>query len=198
MDFLPLTPLLDSLRDRRVAVVGNASSLLTQAHGQAIDDHECVIRFNRGFMVQSPAALGSRMDIWALGARQDVKTLDAIETHRPVTAVWARTPDCAARRHFEAHARGRWPELVLYDPALREQITQALENTRPTTGLLMIAALVLRSQASQIDVYGFDFFASPSLRGNPEAPHVFHAPERERQLFETYLAKDSRLRWVKA
>ncbi len=191
-----MQPLLDVVSDRHIAVVGNATSLLTTEHGTEIDAHECVVRFNRGFLAQPKSATGVRWDIWAVGGRMDPQVLDAAETRRPLGLIWARSPDCKAKIQFEEHTRGRWPEVTFYDQELRRQITTALGGVRPTTGLLMIAALLQRSQAKSIDVYGFDFFATPTFHGSTQISQLAHNPDRERRLFESYLAIDTRLRWI--
>lgn len=197
MRFLDMQPLFDSLRDRRVAIVGNATSLHTKQRGREIDAHDTVIRCNRGFMAEAKAAIGVRMDIWAVGAKMSPDVLDAIEPLRPVVALWVRPPDGQPAKQFEENARGRWPEVVLYDQTLREALQVDLGGARPTTGMRVIHALLKRSAAKEIAVYGFDFFATPTFSTNPKAAEVFHEPDREKALFESWLGTEPRLRWMR-
>jgi hypothetical protein len=61
----------------------------------------------------------------------------------------------------------------------------------PTTGLMTIN-LLSRSNARQIALYGFDFFASLSLSGRRASAQVPHDFAAERGLVEELLRRDPR------
>ena len=164
-----------------VALVGNAKSLATGDDGADIDSADTVIRINRAPM---PTAVshGTRTDVLALATGIDATTLARLH---PALILWM------------SHKRKRLPWAVASRPGFAlPPLTdfarlRDLLGASPTTGLMMIN-LLARSDASKIELYGFDFFASLSLTGSRTAAQVPHDFSAERRFVEALLARDQR------
>lgn len=145
-----------SVRNKTVAVVGNASSLLQHDFGEIIDACDLVIRMNLGF-VQRPESQGSRTDIVVTSIPIEMK--DLLETYSPQGVIWAtskrrRIPaDYYHNKHFhfELHPLHHWW-------ALRWRL-----EARPSTGAILLNYLWSRCSARQVSVFGFDGFRSPTF-----------------------------------
>lgn len=162
-----LAPVLALLEGRRIAIVGNAASLLRHSHGALIDGHDLVVRMNLGFPVD-PAAQGSRFDLWCYSHHRVL--------HRTPpgfvapASVWMSPKfrdqaDRAIACHF-------YP--LSYWRALRAQL-----GARPSVGAMTID-LVAHASPRAVTVIGFDFNRSKTfyeVRTLP-SPHDFAAEER--------------------
>ena len=164
-----------------VALVGNARSLAERGHGAAIDAADLVIRINRAPM-PSAASHGTRTDVLALAVGIDAKALRLLD---PRLTLWM------------SHKRKRLPWHVAQRPGFALPPVEdflrlkAQLGAPPTTGLLMID-LLARSKASQVTLYGFDFFASQSLTGSRTAAQVPHDFTTERGFVHALIARDPR------
>ncbi len=177
---LPMAAVLNQLQGN-LALVGNAQSLGTTAHGTAIDTADLVIRLNRAPM---PDALshGTRTDVLACAT-----SLSAAQLHQlnPKLLLWMSPK---RKRLSWAMANRQGFALPPLDTYLR---LKAHLNAPPTTGLMMID-LLARSPATKITLYGFDFFASLSLSGRRTAAQVPHNFQAERAFVSALLARDPR------
>ena len=178
--------MLAAVSGRGVALVGNARSLADGTAGAEIDAHDVVIRINRAPM-PSPVSHGSHTDWLALAVGMGAADLAALN---PNLTLWMshkrkRLPWAVASRRFYLHPqadiRTLWARL----------------GAQPTTGLMLID-LLAGSQASRIDLYGFDFFESLSLSGHRAATQVPHDFAAERTAVENLLAADARFRLHRA
>jgi hypothetical protein len=71
--------MLDWFDRKRVAVVGNASSLFNSVFGKEIDNHEVVVRINRSSTICFPEndnekSQGTRTDVWAFSFADSMET----------------------------------------------------------------------------------------------------------------------------
>ena len=164
-----------------VALVGNARSLSETAFGAEIDGSAQVIRINRAPM-PAPQSHGTRTDALALATSLDTETLTRLN---PTLTFWM------------SHKRKRLPWAVASRPGFvlpsltHFRALQAALNAPPTTGLMMIDILS-RSPATQVSLFGFDFFASPSLTGSRSAARVPHDFPAERRFVEALMTRDPR------
>ena len=177
---LPLAEVLARLRGR-VALIGNARSLVERAYGAEIDGADLVIRINRAPM-PGAASHGTRTDVLALATRIDADSLRRLD---PSLVLWM------------SHKRKRLPWHVARCPGFALPPLEDFRRLRaqlgapPTTGLLMID-LLARSAAEQVTLYGFDFFASQSLTGSRSAAQVPHDFPTERAFVQALMARDAR------
>jgi Glycosyltransferase family 29 (sialyltransferase) len=170
-----------------VALVGNARSLSETTFGTEIDAADTVIRINRAPM-PSATSHGTRTDALALATSIDAETLARLD---PALILWMSHKRKRLTWAVASHEGFVLPPLEAFN-RLKTQL-----RAPPTTGLLMID-LLLRSPATQVTLYGFDFFASNSLTGSRTAAQVPHDFNAERQFVEALLARDRRFHWRQA
>ncbi len=183
----PRAALQEELAGRSVAIVGNARALAEGDAGPLIDAADLVIRINRAPM---PAARshGTRTDWLALATR-----LSPTEEARiaPARILWMSHK----RKRLPWRIAAR-PDFFLYPLAEFEALREQLQAP-PTTGL-MIIDFVARSQAAEVALYGFDFFASLSLTGRRSAAQVPHDFAAEKAFVDRLIKTDPRFRLVPA
>lgn len=166
-----LSALVPAIRNRRVALVGNARSLLGQPHGREIDSCDLVIRLNTA-PDQEPGSHGTRTDWLAVSTivpRQRICSL------APRRMFWM-----SPRRRLQALAVHGWRMPVSFFPHSWWKDLAARLGSRPSTGLMTIDMLVRAGGYSRVVLFGFDFFQSPSLSPRGLAappPHDFRREE---------------------
>ncbi len=172
--------LLAHLKHQTVALVGNARALSQTTFGAAIDAHDLVIRINRA-PGTGAASHGTRTDWLALATSLDAATYARLA---PTMTLWM------------SHKRKRLPYRVTHhpfylhpQPAIRALWDRLADQ--PTTGLMLID-LLAQSEATRIDLYGFDFFASLSLSGHRSAAQVPHDFASEKAFVDAILVADPR------
>jgi len=173
--------LLGILQGKTVALVGNSRALAQTEFGEQIDHADVVIRIN-GAPMPSPKSHGSRTTWLAL----------AISIDRPTEARIA-----ADRILWMSHKRKRLPYRIatrsgffLFNLANWAALKTNL-GAPPSTGIMAIS-LLADSQASRIDLFGFDFFDTKSLSGRREAAQVPHDFAAEKDFVEALVTSDQR------
>ena len=154
-----LRPLLDG---RRVALVGNAGALLTSGHGPAIEAHDIIIRFNRGF-VRVPDAQGHRTDIAAIACKMPYGELARFGSPQ---VLWLAADAGLMSSSFLAHAGG----VAINPPSQWALASALLDGRRPSSGLLMLHLLRSQFTPQAVTLYGFDWKRSPTYYENPDDP----------------------------
>lgn len=162
-----LQELLDFLDRKSIAIVGNATSLLSHQYGPLIDDHEIVTRMNMGFPID-PAAQGTRFDLWCFSNFR--ATLQPPKDFVAPRCVWMSP----RYRHRTEHGVDCYFYPLSYWRTLHD-----LLGARPSVGAMVID-LISRSNPRQVTIIGFDFNRSKSFYEKRElpAPHDFSAEER--------------------
>jgi len=148
------------IEGKSVAVVGNAKSIFDKANGPKIDAHDVVIRFNKGLIIK-PESQGKKTSILLLACEL---SLDEKASYK----AWFSINRSTNTKCGDLTISNR-PRAAL----------SALIGRQPTTGLMAID-LCVESKAKSIDLYGFDFEATPTFY-NPEGyvtPHDYDAEEK--------------------
>lgn len=158
------------LHGQSVAVVGNASSGLRWSRGEAIDDHDLVVRFNTGLpgsqFTRRSGKRDERVEVkdrqTAFGMRTSVMAgnyfsrLLWIESGEPI--IWyVRTKRCKGRQVHEEWAD---PTPHVYEVKPREELLE--EVGRPSCGVIVLDFILARCEPREVRLYGFDFFKSPT------------------------------------
>lgn len=140
---------------KTVAVVGNAKTALLNTHGNLIDQHDVVVRFNRGIPRSSVQYkhLGRKTTILA-GFRfsRDQWRLNGKPT------IFYRGP---WSRDYVPHRR--WPGVVEWRAEQgREDCISAYTKKGPSNGVMLLEVLVNLFEPKLIRMFGFDFFKTLS------------------------------------
>jgi Glycosyltransferase family 29 (sialyltransferase) len=160
------------IKDKSVALVGNASSLLT-CH-RPIDGHDVVIRMNNGPFVRDPdKRAGQRTDV-LLVSNFSGKQYLAAAPH----VVWMTPKKRETLSHKEVRAMYFYP--VSWWAELEKKI-----SARPSTGCMGIDLVSRLLGMGELFLYGFDFWRSPTTytgvnRPGPHAPSLEEAFARTR------------------
>lgn len=176
------TELLSELAGKRVAIVGNSRALAKTSFGSKIDAADVVIRINRAPM---PGAVshGTRTD-W-LGLATSVSKPDFARI-APTRVLWM-----SHKRKRLAYRIARIDGFYLHPLTAWQDLATRLGQP-PSTGAMLVE-LVHRSQAREIDLYGFDFFQSKSLSGGRDAADVPHDYPAEKKFVLDLIGSDPRL-----
>jgi hypothetical protein len=171
---LSIDDVYERFRGKNVALIGNAESLFAHSYGTAINAHEIVVRINKGFIVNREAQ-GSRTDV--LASSYPLSEEDIRSRFNAPMMLWM-TPKLDMMPRYGSAIRamtfvqpyGWWHELY-----------SQLENTRPSTGAMLIHMLAKHIPVRHLSLFGFDFFQTKTfyeqkLRSN--VPHNFFK-ERE-------------------
>ncbi|MDF3605210.1 glycosyltransferase family 29 protein [Paracoccus sp. DMF-8] len=180
---VPQIELLDAMRGKSVALVGNAWALAEQRHGAEIDAADLVIRINRAPMPRADSH-GTRTDWLALATRLGCADRARIAPRR---MLWM-----SPKRKRLDWKTATSPGFYLHPLADYRRLRDALDAP-PTTGAMMIE-LIAHAQIASLSLYGFDFFASLSLSGRRTAEQVPHDFNAEAEWAHALIDRDPRIR----
>lgn len=163
-------------QDKRVGLVGNATSLFDLSYGKEIDSHDVVVRLNKAAMLydrfDSAKSHGTKTHVWMFWAVN--------EYHR----LFSKHPNVVKMHMGHQYRNSNLIKLVdfvypmdLYD-VLRKK-AGPLRN--PTTGFIAID-YILHSKPVILNVYGFDWkktptFTDPDRRKEKRCPHNYDVEE---------------------
>ncbi|RPE63129.1 glycosyl transferase family 29 (putative sialyltransferase) [Pacificibacter maritimus] len=148
---------------KRVAIVGNARALSHTEQGPDIDACDIVIRINRAPMPDVKSH-GSQTDWLALATSLNQESFDKLGASRLIWMSHKRK----RLRMWMAQTSG----FVLFPNARYSALKSAL-GAQPTTGAMLID-FISKSDAAEVHLFGFDFFASMSLSGKRDSASVPH------------------------
>lgn len=134
---------LKLIKGKTVAIVGNAQSIFGLNNGQAIDNHDVVIRFNRGFITK-PESQGTKTSIVFLACELE---LDEKASYK-------------AEYYVNRSRNTRCGDYTISDDdraRLRSWV-----GKQPSTGFMAID-ICREAGAEKIDLYGFDFEKTPTF-----------------------------------
>lgn len=174
--------LAEDLAGKRVSIVGNARSLSGTAFGAEIDRGDIVIRMHKAPLVTAQSH-GTHTDWLALAMPVEQELIAA---RGPSRLLWMAKKRKRVRQRFVTA-----PGFYLHPVAEWDRMAAEL-GAPPTTGVMLID-LVARSQAEEIHLFGFDFFASLSLSGRRTAAQVPHDFAAEKAWVEALIARDDRV-----
>jgi hypothetical protein len=164
----PLDTIESLLRGRSVALVGNAASLL-QKH-RNIDDHDVVVRINRGPFVPDPEKrAGSRTDILLISTFEGGQDYLGAAPH----VIWM-TP-----RFRDEISRSRLRRLYFYPEPWWVELSQCV-GARPSTGCMGIDLISKLIAPGELYLYGFDFWRTHTTYQGSNRPGP-HNPAREEE-----------------
>jgi len=162
-----LATLLEFLDGKSVAIVGNATSLLSHQYGSLIDEHEVVVRMNRAFP-RDPVAQGTRFDLWCFSGFR--AALNPPRGFVVPTSVWM------SHKRMKPGKVGH--DCIFYPRSYLRTLHDRL-GARPSVGALTVD-LISRAAPRAVTVIGFDFKRTGTFYQNVNhiGPHDFSAEER--------------------
>lgn len=155
---------------KKIAIVGNAQSLLAKSYGVEIDRNDLVLRLNKGFVVNA-AAQGSRTDF--VGLTPELSEAETIAQFSPDVLLML-IPKMRHYHFWEARNVGR----TLFYPFRYWFADRQMIGRRPSSGFMAISWLVRLNAADTITLYGFDFGATATYY-NPEGYQTPHNYAKE-------------------
>lgn len=164
--YMEITALRERIQGKTVAIVGNAKSIFDKQNGENIDDHDFVIRFNKGFIIR-PECQGLRTSLLILACNLSKKEINSYEA------------DYVANRsmHYSNEA-----DFTIGN--IERQNIRNFIGSQPSTGFMAID-ICLFFGAKRIDLYGFDFEKTPTFY-NPEGYQTQHNYEKEKEIVKEY------------
>lgn len=157
-EYEELIPLKTLLKGKSVAIVGNSSNILKKTQGKAIDAHDVVIRFNKGFPNDKVGHKTTLLFLACTLTPEEMKSYNARYTIR-------RSKLCQNACDFN---------VTSIDRARLKQ-----NGGQPSTGFLAVD-FALGCNCKKIDLYGFDFFKSPTYY-NPVGYQTLHNGNKEQE-----------------
>ena len=165
-NYTTLEPILEDIKGKNVAIVGNAKSLFDDLKGVEIDTFDFVIRFNRGFITR-PECQGTKTDLLILAC---LLTNDEIESYN---AKWVTNRSTSYVN----------PVYFTIPNSDRRMLRDKL-NCQPSSGFMAID-LCLAAGAKFINLFGFDFEETPTFY-NPEGYQTSHNYPSEKRIVLEY------------
>ena len=139
--------MLEWFKGKDVALIGSAGSLFDQEYGKQIDEHEVVVRINRGVIIKSQRSQGSKTDYWAMGDPRLVK--DLLDTHT-----------CKGVIHTSVNHREKskkHPKIDCYIPMnIANSLIKEFGHRKPSSGLYILHYIYI-SNPKSLSLYGFDW-----------------------------------------
>lgn len=165
-NYTTLEPILDDIKGKHVAIVGNAKSLFDDLKGVEIDTFDFVIRFNRGFITK-PESQGTKTDLLILACLLSYEEIDSYN------AKWV------------ANRSQSYKNPVYFTiPNSDRRLLRDKLDCQPSSGFMAID-LCLAAGASTINLFGFDFEETPTFY-NPEGYQTAHDYPSEKRIVLEY------------
>lgn len=154
------------IKGKRVAIVGNAKSLFDKRYGAEIDNHDFIIRFNKGF-ITVPQAQGTKTDMLILALNLRFDERQSFNARYIVNR----------SKHYDNQT------IWTIDQQERMDICARI-GKQPSSGFMAID-ICLAFGASEIDLYGFDFEETPTFY-NPPYYQTQHDYSAEKEIVIGY------------
>ena len=164
-----LSKIEEFIRGKRVAIVGNSQSSLDLSYGRDIDNADVVIRFNRGF-IQNPKAQGTKTTILILACELTKREIASYNAKFVINRLSCYTN----------------PVRYTFTNAFITEISKGL-GARCSSGMIAVE-WVLRCHPKSIDLYGFDFYKTPTFY-NPKDYITHHNFDTELERMLQYVEK---------
>ena len=166
-----IRPILEYIKGKSVAIVGNASSIFDKNYGKEIDDHDIVIRFNRGFITK-PESQGSKTDIVILATELNIDEKASYKA-------W----------FYVNRSRNTQSGDYTIGNAMRARLKSWL-GKQPSSGFMAID-ICREAKVKSIDIYGFD--KNVPTFYNPDGYITQHDYDKEQEII-TNLQKQNILK----
>lgn len=161
-----IQPVIDYIKDKRVAIVGNARSLFMDKYGSEIDKNDVIIRFNKGFITQ-PESQGTNTTVLILGCEINKPEIDRYNAMFTVNR-------SGHYRNAVEYTISNFDRKLLFDKL----------GSQPSTGFMAVD-LCLTAQAKKISLFGFDWGRTDTFY-NPKGYETQHDYFQEEKVILEY------------
>ena len=157
-----IRPILEYIKGKSVAIVGNAKSIFDKNFGSEIDDHDIIIRFNRGFITK-PESQGTKTSILFMATPLNIDEKASFKA-------W----------FYVNRSRNTTSGDYTISDTMRARL-KAWLGKQPSTGFMAID-ICREAKVKSIDLYGFDKTV-PTFY-NPEGYITQHDYDKEQELIQ--------------
>ena len=158
--------LLDAIKGKDVAIVGNAQSIFKTKYGKDIDKKSFVIRFNKGFP-NKPESQGTKTTMVML----------ACEISKPDIEFY--------KAKYLVNRSNSYLNDVLYNISTKDRRVMAEKiGFQPSSGFMAVD-LCLTAGAKSINLYGFDWEQTPTYY-NRQGYVTQHCYRIEKEIIQGY------------
>lgn len=197
---------LKYIKGKSVAVVGSSACLLGQRHGSDIDDHDIVIRINRGIpYARYLLDVGGKTNVvsWGMGGNQlsRYRVFNTLkdEVNYFIYHWWDRrwVPNDIASHH----------KHVFIPDSFSRKAAVGCGNKPATTGTDCIHFILTGTECKQLSIYGIDFYKSgywfveedSSIipRVVSDSGKVAHNSSKEEEFLNRLVSGFSQATWIK-
>ena len=168
-NFETLKELKELLKDKTVAIVGNCEKIFKTKYGKDIDNHDIIIRFNKGYPIRTESQ-GTRTDLLFLACTLTPEELYKFKTKYTIR----RSSFCGTKCMFEVNPQDNYQ---LQQVSNEECNRRKLKFSQPSTGFIAIN-FALSTKCKSIDLYGFDGLQTPTYY-NPIGYKPLHNGNKE-------------------
>lgn len=158
--------LLEYIKGKDVAIVGNAKSLFNKNYGKEIDSHQVIIRFNKGFIIKKESQ-GTKTDILLLACEISKEDRDSYNA-----------------RYIVNRSKNYHNSSDLRISQMDRRLLADKLGSQPSSGFMAID-LCLTANAKSITLYGFDGELSPTFY-NPDGYVTRHDYTKEQEILKEY------------
>ena len=180
--------------NKRVAIVGNAISLLELDYAKEIDDHEVVIRINNTAVYHTDAS-GTKIDIWAFNDKINYedrlnpanrKQRDFYFDYKNRNGI---TLDLSLsnRRHHGVFWNEDWlipgVDLNKHSVQLKKDIIKRF--TDPSCGVVLVSIIGSYNPIS-VSLYGFDWKRTPTFQAEANHRYIVKQEDKDGNIIHRY------------
>ena len=157
------------INGKRIAIVGNAKSIFDKKNGDDIDNHDFVIRFNKGFICD-PKSQGIKTSLLILAC--------------PLEECLAKSFHSKYIANRSKSYRNMYADFTINNT--ERAIMKEGIGSQPSSGFMAIN-ICLSFGASHIDLYGFDWEATPTFYNDPNYV-TLHDYNKEHEIIKGYVS----------
>ncbi|SDR47152.1 glycosyltransferase family 29 protein [Pseudovibrio sp. Tun.PSC04-5.I4] len=185
--YVSTAELRKDIAGKRIAVVGNAQSLSAGNHGSEIDQHDLVMRLNR-CVIPHTRTHGQKIS-WVVTCQEFPKGF--VCSKRIQRVIWTHASKVFSLPKWLSHHTG----LVYLLQKSQLSRYHARINWKPSTGFRLLCLLEELGGYDQINIYGFDFFVTPTNTNHIECEEARrnHNYTGEREEVMNWIARDPRV-----
>ena len=196
---------LNYFKGKSIAVVGSGSSVLSGEYGLEIENHDIVVRINRGYPYERYRKyVGSRTDIWSfgMGNREDlrIKFNKMFSDRRYSMYPWFVSSWVPKYLRED-------PRHITLPPGFSKAAMSKCGGTPATTGMDTIHFIVVGTECKSLSLYGLDFYKteywfkeeddSIPITYTTKEKRLAHTPKAEELFLEELIADHKKIKWIK-